>query len=127
MSVEFQELLGTEWVQFDITVTIPEVHIVLRRADDKKLVVLMLDVCKGLHLKFLFEKVKLSLLLLLLLSGLLSVTKETHHGCHNSSLFRLLKLLDLCLNLLLLFMFTTIINKNNLTAAQTQIFWLQLS
>ena len=43
MSVEFQELLGTEWVQFDITVTIPEVHIVLRRADEKKLVELLID------------------------------------------------------------------------------------
>ena len=40
---EFQSLLGSDWVQFDIRVAIPAVHVVLRRYDDKKLVEIIVE------------------------------------------------------------------------------------
>jgi hypothetical protein len=43
LSPEMQELFGTDWAQFEIHATIPEVHIVLRREDDKKLVEFIVD------------------------------------------------------------------------------------
>lgn len=40
---EFQNLMGTDWVQFDISVIIPEIHLVLRRGDERKLIELVVD------------------------------------------------------------------------------------
>ena len=43
LDAEFKELLGTDWVQFDIKITIPEVHILFSREDKHKLVELLID------------------------------------------------------------------------------------
>ena len=40
---EFAELIGTDWAQFEAQITIPEVHFVLRRADNNRLIEMIVD------------------------------------------------------------------------------------
>ena len=44
---EFQELIGTDWAQFEAQITIPEVHFVLKRSDDKRLIEIIVDLMKA--------------------------------------------------------------------------------
>jgi hypothetical protein len=44
---EFADLIGTDWAQFEAQITIPEVHFVLRRADDKRLIEIIVDMMKA--------------------------------------------------------------------------------
>jgi|LauGreDrversion4_2_1035121.scaffolds.fasta_scaffold440184_2 hypothetical protein len=43
LSTEYSDLIGTDWAQFEIQVTIPEIHIILKRHDAMPLAELVVD------------------------------------------------------------------------------------
>jgi hypothetical protein len=51
LGAEFQGLIGTDWVQVEARITIPEMHFVLRKADNHRLIEIVVDTMQSVSFK----------------------------------------------------------------------------